>query len=191
MTEIDKKSSEAVQRLTQENWRLFRKYERLERSIDELKGFKDHMYASSTDRRDTSPLSSFIKSTGRGREGVSERIGIVMDHNYDPHQMNGINGNRQANLDTAGEIHNIDRNDFTDADDVKVPWQLQIEKALLQIAIENKKLTERVSYRVIAHLCFIELSIFLFLYLTFYLSIYLAVYLYHFFLIYLSMSVSF
>jgi hypothetical protein len=183
LTEIDKKSSEAVQRLTQENWRLFRKYERLERSIDELKGFKDHMYASSTDRRDTSPLSSSIKSTGRdrdrgrGREGDSERIGIVMDHNYNPHQMNGIDGNRQANLDTAGEILNIDRNDFTDADDVKVPWQLQIEKALLQIAIENKKLTERVSYRVTAHLCFIESSNFLFLYLSFYLSIFLSIYL--------------
>jgi hypothetical protein len=194
LTDIDKKSSEAVQRLTQENWRLFRKYERLERSIDELKGFKDYMHAGSTDRKDTSPSSSSssIKSSGRGRgrEGVSERVGIVMDHNYNPHQMNGIDGNKQANQGTAVEIHNIGRNDFTDADVVddsgKVPWQLQIEKALLQIAIENKKLTERVSYHVTAHLCFIQLFIFLFLYLF----IYLSFYLYHLFIC-LSMSVSF
>ena len=157
LTEMDKKSSEAVQRLTQENWRLFRKYERLERSIDELKGFKDHMYGTSTDKRDRSPSPSSIKSSGRGRGGgrSSDRIGIGIDHNYDPHHVNGLDRNREENLDIADDKHDIDRNDVAgdDVDDsTKVPWQLQIEKALLQIAIENKKLTERVS-----NLCYSKL----------------------------------
>ncbi len=158
----EQKSVEAVQRLTQENWRLFRKYERMEYEIQEMRFSQqaenalheadpapDPTEAKRPDTYKRSP-TGLVERIDRSDKGGKEPVNTSFRQEKSVYgeERNGKfavspahrtrafpnirSGSTSPKRKTAGKK--------TDPED----WELQMENALAHLRAENKKLFERV-----------------------------------------------
>jgi hypothetical protein len=164
------KSVEAVQRLTQENWRLFRKYERLEHEIQELRFSHQQDEAPHEAVPEPAPTSGKRPNAHkRSPTGIVERIDRSDKGNKitksDKGPVSTSQGRESRQRDKSVEIApepapaqapthtrafpavpagppGVSKASAPSAPD---GWEVQMEDALAHLRGENRKLLERVS----------------------------------------------